>query len=292
MVIVPLRGGLGNQLFQYATGRAIAYRNNVPLKLNIQKYEDNPFRKYELDSFNIVASIASPDDIARLTRSGQRGLGARGFALIQRCLPYYRRSVVTERYHHFDPNILKVSGKVYLVGYWQSEKYFADIKSLLRKELAVRYPPDRLNQETSQLIGKTESVSVHVRRGDYVSNPAFHQHHGVCSLGYYRVAVQELTHTVKEPHFFVFSDDMEWVRENLRLSYPISYVAHNGIEKAYEDLRLMSQCKHHIIANSTFSWWGAWLCTHPAKIVVAPKKWFNKADRDDRDLIPALWIRV
>ena len=291
MVIVQLKGGLGNQLFQYATGRAIAHRNNVPLKLDVSKFESYPLRKYRLDHFDTVASIASPAEVARLTGSGQRGARAKAYSLIQRYLPYYRRSVLKEKHFHFDPNILRASGKVYLVGYWQSEKYFKDIEPILWQELTVKHRPDPANQAMSRLIHQTESVSLHIRRGDYVSNPITHEYHGVCSLDYYQAAVQTLTQTVEEPHFFVFSDDMEWARQNLRLDYPITFVTHNGVEKDYEDLRLMSQCKHHIIANSAFSWWGAWLNPNPDKIVFAPRHWLDDPRFDTRDVIPESWIK-
>ena len=111
-------------------------------------------------------------------------------------------------------------------------------------------------------------------------------------MDYYEAAVRELTAVVKQPHFFVFSDDLEWVRRNLRLDYPVAYMDHNGEDRDYEDLRLMSACKHHIIANSSFSWWGAWLCADPGQIVIAPKKWFNKSPSDTRDLIPDSWRRI
>lgn len=207
-------------------------------------------------------------------------------------MPYFRRSVFKQRFRHFDPNIFKSSRSVYLVGYWQSEKYFKNIEEILRSELTIKHNQGPDNQAMSCLINQTESVSLHIRRGDYVSNPISYQAHGICSLDYYRAAVETLTKTVKQPHFFIFSDDIEWAQENLKLDHPLTNVSNNGEVQDYEDLRLISHCKHHIIANSSFSWWGAWLCSHSQKIVIAPKKWFNNPKLNTRDLIPNEWYRI
>ena len=292
MVIVQLVGGLGNQMFQYATARAIAYRNQVPLRLDISQFQHYPDREYKLDHFSITASTISHEAVGFLTRQDHRSALRRFLYLIRNRLPLRAHSVLAQQHYHFDPSILEAPGNVYLTGYWQSEKYFKDIEPIVREELTVKNAPDAENRAMARLIAQTESVSLHVRRGDYVSKPATYQYHGVCSLEYYRSAVEKLRQKVKHPHFFVFSDDIPWAKQNLRLGFPTTHVEHNGLEKDYEDLRLMSQCKHHIIANSAFSWWGAWLCTRPGKLVIAPRKWFNKADCDTSDLIPASWSRV
>ena len=162
--------------------------------------------------------------------------------------------------------------------------------------VALAFPPAigaaAANQAASLAIRACESVSVHIRRGDYLSNPAFYRFHGVCAVEYYEAAVGHLAGAVENPCFFLFSDDLDWARRNLRLDYPVTYVDHNGEDKDYEDLRLMSQCKHHIIANSSFSWWAAWLCANPGKIVIAPRKWFNDPNIDTADIIPASWRRI
>jgi hypothetical protein len=292
MVIVRLSGGLGNQLFQYATGRALAYRNGVPLKLDISQFQKYSPREYGLDPFNITAAIATEADVASVIASPGKGILVKATALIEECLPYYRRSVLKERHFHFDPKIWRAPKKVYLKGYWQSEKYFKDIAEILRNELTLKDASVSLNEATARLVNQSESVSLHIRRGDYVTNPGAHEVHGICSLDYYHAAIEVLTARIYQPRFFVFSDDLEWVRSNLRLKYPVTYVSQNGAQKDYEDLRLMSQCKHHIIANSSFSWWGAWLCAYARKIVIAPEQWFNNAVYQTKDLIPAAWIQV
>jgi hypothetical protein len=136
------------------------------------------------------------------------------------------------------------------------------------------------------------AVSLHVRRGDYASNPVTNQYHGTCSLRYYLDAVSTLVSLGVQPRLFVFSDDIPWAQASLRFDFPVTFVGHNPASADHEALRLMSMCRHHIIANSSFSWWGAWLGSHPDKVVIAPRKWFNGATHDTRDLIPASWRQV
>ena len=136
------------------------------------------------------------------------------------------------------------------------------------------------------------SVSIHVRRGDYLTNPVTFQTHGLCDIDYYKKAIDEILDLVDKPHFFIFSDDQSWAKSNIIFGAPTDYVMHNNSLKNYEDLRLMSYCRHHIIANSSFSWWGAWLGNNPEKIVIAPKKWFNDPKIDTTDLIPDTWLRL
>jgi hypothetical protein len=181
---------------------------------------------------------------------------------------------------------------VYLEGYWQSPKYFFDIKNIIGYEFTVKTGPDQVNKELMEKISQVEAVSVHVRRGDYVSNPATGNYHGVCSLDYYRTAVATITGRVRQPHFFIFSDDPAWAEKNLSVIGPKTVIERNGPERGHEDMRLMSLCRHHIIANSSFSWWGAWLCEKTDKIVISPKRWFKKEDIDTKDLVPESWIRI
>jgi hypothetical protein len=293
VVVVRLVGGLGNQMFQYAAARRIASVHDVPLKLDISWFESDHLRAYKLEHLHINAAIASPDDIARTKgRWCTPGIAGRAARFAERLKPYYRRSWVRQRHLYFDPNILRVPHTVYLDGYWQSEKYFRDIEHILRQEFTIKSAIDPQNEAMARKIRQTNSVSLHIRRGDYVSNVQTHQLHGVCSLEYYTAAVEKLGGTVEKPHFFVFSDDPQWAQQNLKLEYPVTFVTCNDADKDYEDLRLMSLCQHHIIANSSFSWWGAWLCTNPEKIVIAPQKWFNTTEQDTRDLIPAAWHRL
>jgi hypothetical protein len=205
------------------------------------------------------------------------------------------RTHIKEKHFHFSPRILTLPDGVCLEGYWQSEKYFADVASLIRRDFTVKHPQTAKNKEWGDMIASSESVSLHVRRGDYLANPTNRQIHGLLGLGYYRNCVQEIMKVVKTPHFFIFSDDSSWVREHLSFSCPATFVEHGEREPCadVEDLRLMSQCKHHIIANSSFSWWGAWLNPRSDKMVFAPKQWFTTmgmASRRVDDLLPDRWM--
>ena len=290
MVIVRLIGGLGNQMFQYALGRALAHLNRTTLKLDISAFDTYKLQKYGLDNFRITASVASHDEIKKLV--GRTGRGAGVWALRNLMRSYYRRSVVRERQFHFDANILRAGPNVYLKGYWQTEKYFKAVEELLRKEFTVRHPPDAQNQKIGAEVRGTNSVALHVRRGDYVTDPSTNRIHGTCSIAYYNEAVETIARKISGPHFFVFTDDFVWAKENLKFDFPITYATGNGPENSYEDLRLMSLCKHNIVANSSFSWWGAWLNQNPAKIIIAPTHWFDRYAADTRDLLPESWIKL
>ena len=291
MIIVKIIGGLGNQLFQYAFGRRIAEMHQVPLKLDIKEFETYALRTYKLFHFNIVAEPASMTEIVHLKGSRRQGSWARFYSHIQKRRPYYRQSFIKERQPFvFDANILKVPKNVYLEGYWQNENYLKDIELILRHEFTLRSAMRGRNAELANKILSCNSVSLHVRRGDYVSDTKTNQVHGVCSLEYYLAAIKKIEELIESPNFFVFSDDIPWVQENLKCEHPIKFVSHNGDEFDYEDLRLMSLCRHHIIANSSFSWWGAWLNTNPTKIVLAPKIWFYEPSINTRNLIPKGWM--
>jgi hypothetical protein len=200
---------------------------------------------------------------------------------------------VKEKHLHFDREILNLTDGIYLHGYWPSEKYFTSIADSIRSELTVKSPLTGRDKEIAEQITSCDSVSVHIRRADYLPNTYTEQLLETCSLEYYLCSVERIARNVNKPHFFVFTDDKEWACENFQLPYPITFVDHNGPDKNYEDMRLMSLCKHNIIANSTFSWWGAWLNKNPYKMVFAPNKWFTeKARSSSKDLIPDSWIRA
>lgn len=297
MIIVKLMGGLGNQMFQYAAGRRLAHQHNTQLKLDISflknRYVGCTHRVYELKYFKIRNSIATNIEVAKCT-----GIGP---SLWLKILLKFRRvadlitihpNVYSERHFHFDPEVLTAPDNVYLDGYWQSEKYFEEIENILRKDFSFHSPLVGKNIELSKLIKRTDSVSLHVRRGDYVADTNMMAYHGICDAEYYARCVEEIHSAIKAPFFFVFSDDSTWVKENVRLPSPMIVVDHNSPDRGGEDLRLMSLCRHNIIANSTFSWWGAWLNRNPEKIVIAPEKWFNNTSINTKDLIPDEWVKI
>jgi hypothetical protein len=266
LIITNLIGGLGNQLFQYAVGRRLAYIHNEPLKLDITAFRNYTLRSYHLNPLNIIEQIATDEEISH----------------------YRNHHYIREEYFQFNSGILNLGPHTYLEGYWQSEHYFKDIEPIIRQEFMVKHAPEGENARLYNMILSCEAVAIHVRRGDYVSNLVTNEHHGLCPLDYYYQAVSIIANQIHNPHFFIFSDDWSWAQQNIHLNYPMTFVTHNA-NWPNEDLRLISHCKHHIIANSSFSWWGAWLGSYPHKIVIAPRKWFNCQERNTQDLIPDSW---
>lgn len=290
MIITQLLGGLGNQLFQYAIGRALAVRHGTELRLDTTAFDGYPLRTYALDHLFIEGTLLS--DAERRAMGIRRAATSRLGRLAERLFGAATIPVVRERRFEFDPEVLDAPETCYLQGYWQSPRYFAGVEAQIRRELSVRDPLAGQNLEVAGRIAACPAVSVHVRRGDYAANPVTNRYHGTCGPEYYAAAEALLQGEVGDLRLFVFSDDPDWAVENLRFRSPVTVLRHNGPERDYEDLRLMTLCRHHIIANSTFSWWGAWLCPHPGKIVVAPKIWFKQANHGTADLIPQEWRRI
>lgn len=276
MVIVHLVGGLGNQLFQYAAARRLANMHGSCLKLDISAFQRYTLHPYHLGHFCIIENIATKDEIIQITGDKSLAQDSRG-------------SIIKEKNFKFDPDLLNVPDNVYLVGYWQSEKYFDDIKDIIRSEFSVKDELDSKNKDIADCITNCNSVSLHIRRGDYINNPKTNLVHGTCSMDYYRRCILKIGKNIHKPHFFIFTDDPEWVAKNMKLEFPMTLIDHNGPARDYEDLRLMSMCQHNIIANSTFSWWGAWLNPNPDKIVFIPERWFQKETIDTRDLTLDNW---
>ena len=292
MIITKLQGGLGNQMFQYALGRHLAVKNDVPVKLDIAALEKNTQditkRSYGLSVFNIEESFATEKEISWFKKYRfKRG----------KFWFWYNRTIADrsryawEKQFNFEPWILTLKDPVYLDGYWNTEKYFEGIADVIRKEFTLKKGLGDISEKLLSEIAKMESVSLHVRRGDYVSDQRTSAWLGVCSNEYYTQAIQKITEKVTNPHFFIFSDDPVWARENITPKFPTTYMPNNS-KHPEEDMYLMSQCKHNIIANSSFSWWGAWLNINPNKIVIAPQKWFQTPKMNTRDVVPDIWVRL
>lgn len=282
-ITVKLLGGLGNQLFQYACARNLADIHKTNLKIDVSGYDNEPNnRKYMMDYFNVSSSIALPNELI-----------PHNDVISNLLFKFHKPSnYFVEKYFHHDPSVELLPDGSYLDGYWQSEKYFKRIEQIIRREFTVTTPPSTKNQKLIDKIRSCESVSLHIRRGDYVTNPKTNTLYGTCPPEYYEKSIQQIKEKVKRPIYFVFSDDPEWIRSNMITGYPQHIVDINGPNDAHEDLRLMSCCKHHIIANSSFSWWGAWLSNNLKKIVIAPEKWFNNYHKDEQDIIPEQWVRI
>lgn len=286
-VIVRLEGGLGNQLFQYAAGRSLTLATGRDLLLDTSAYRADRLRAYQLDHFAIAARPLRRSDVPffRLRRSR---LGA---ILPRRSRMEIVREAFPARVPIWPEAPVDDAGTPYLIGYWQSERYFAAIADTIRRELHVKAPPEGANARLLAEIAACDAVAIHVRRGDYVSNPAATAYHGLCRLEYYEAAIRRLAGTVPRPHCFVFSDDLDWVRTNLDTGHPTMWVGHNT-DTPWEDLRLMAACRHFIVANSSFSWWGAWLGEWPEKQVIAPARWFRADHGGEGEIVPAGWLRM
>lgn len=292
MILLRLKGGLGNQMFQYATARHLADKNRTSLKLDLTSFARNPLRSYRLDRYNIAASPASLPELLRFGAGLPKRI-RRTLRAVSDRLPGNRWHWIVEQDRHYDPWLLDLRGNVYLEGTWQSRKYFEGASSLIRQELKLKEAPSLQTQRVAEKINQTESASLHIRRGDYVSDATTNKKHGLCGPDYYERAMYWIAQQIARPHFFVFSDEPAWTRDNLCSDFSMTFVSHNGPERDHEDLHLLSLCQHHIIANSTFSWWGAWLCENNDKIVVAPRQWFRGVSEFDLDdLIPPDWHTI
>jgi hypothetical protein len=279
MITVRLMGGLGNQMFQYAVGLAVAKRNNTKVKIDLSWFDEeenakaDTYRPFTLNCFRLSDSRKDVEP---------NGL----FSFLSR-----PKNIVEESFR-FNPKILRLKDNIRLSGYWQTEKYFLNIQDSVRENFTFASEPTGKNIECLKKINKTNSISIHVRRGDYVTSASANSFHGTKGLDYYYAAIKIINQKVAGPTFFVFSDDPVWCKENLRIEQETVYIDHNSPESGFEDMRLMSACKHHIIANSSFSWWGAWLNPNKEKLVIAPKAWFNSKTLDTSDLIPDTWLKL
>lgn len=284
MIIVNLSGGLGNQLFQYAFGRMVASKYNHELKLDGNYYFSEVCKKsevprsYLLDKFNIKANLASIQEVNKIN-------------------PLWKKIIRKIKYKiNISSNPSIYSGKEfnekdnqYYIGFWQNEKYFKTISSLIKKEITLKERMSLVSEDFSNKIDSNNSVSIHVRRTD-ILNPE-NIYNGICDINYYHKAISLIKEKVNNPVFFVFSDDIEWCKNNLKFIDNTIFVS-NSETKDFEELILMSKCKHNIIANSSFSWWGAWLNENQNKIVIAPSKWVLRGETNFKDIIPSSWMRV
>ena len=300
-IVARLSGGLGNQMFEYAAGRSLALKTSSRLVIDATVFTlPGERRAYALDGYGLAAEVrfdgyAYPPTkaVVRFPPVRRSGWIDRAAELVRGTIGRKAReqtfSVFTERSFDFDPRFCQRGAQSYLVGYWQSERYFADIAGVVRQELTYQREPDAANAQWLARIRASNAVCLHVRRGDYLLTAHF-EHHGLCSADYYRRAVRLIRDRVANPQFFVFSDDWQWCREHLADSDMVIVDA-NQPGAGQDELRLMAACRHHVIANSSLSWWGAWLATSIDQIVVAPKPWFSKTP-DTPDLFPSGWVAL
>ncbi len=287
MIIVKIKAGLGNQMFQYALSRRLALDWQDELKFDLSwfdniKSNETP-RTLEIDKFNITLNKATETEISQ----SMRGVIARTIINI---VDRMRGRLNRNYFYRFRSGLLRKRKFLYLDGYFQSYKYFDSIRKLLFVDFSLK---NGYSAEGLVLKGEIEqadqSVGIHIRRGDFAASCK--DWNGLCNIAYYQKALVEIRKKHKNVKLFIVSDDIEWAKENLKFDSPIVFVSRPALNAA-EELLLMSLCKHQIIANSTFSWWSAWLNQNLEKIVVAPSRWLVAADIDTSDLLPPEWIRI
>lgn len=292
MIIVNTIGGLGNQMFQYACGRSLSLRTAQPLRIATDQFNDYALHNgFELQRvFHVEVPQATAAEMKRL-------LGWQTPPMLRRLLgrPAMRKATglnwSNEPHFHFWPGINNIQTSTYLHGYWQSERYFADVAARIREDFTFRLSWDDADLAVRERMRARPSVSLHVRRGDY-SLAKNKNVFAPCSPDYYRDAIRLMRKNVPDVQIFAFSDDPDWVQTQLSPEFgQIEIIRHNSGTRSANDMRLMSQADHHIIANSSFSWWGAWLNPSADKVVVAPRLWFLNGT-NDRDLVPDSWIRI
>ena len=267
MIIVRIIGGLGNQMFQYAYAKSLQHLGyKVQLDLSaIKKYTLHG--GYQLDKFQIDLSEASNSQVL--------------FAKLNVYNTFKERSLL------FHESFLKLPKRSYVKGYFQTDKYFHQIRTDILNQFQLKQAFSQNALTYLEAIKEaSSSCSIHIRRGDYVSNKSAQEVHGSCSLDYYQRAISKILEIAKNTQFFIFSDDLEWVKSNLEVPNP-TFVDIQGIP--HEDMLLMSKCDHNITANSSFSWWGAWLNTNPNKIVISPKQWYVSKENE---IVPETWIKL
>lgn len=291
MICVRLEGGLGNQLFQYAAGRELALRHSCELLLDTSTLKRRnrrvTQRSLELHHLRHVGRVATEQE-SRLLPWLHRA------SYLSRFISPWR--VYVENGAAYGAAFETLPDQTYLVGYWQSYRYFSEIAKQLMIEFEPVHALSAISLEVADCIDSTNSVALHVRRGDYVSLASAAGFHGTLPLSYYKRAVARVRERVDSPRFFVFSDDPDWCRTNLQLDETATCVVHNPGAAAWQDLVLMSRCRHHVIANSSFSWWGAWLADQrwadTQRLVAAPAHWFGglgKMDQNFDDRFPSHW---
>ena len=292
MIISHVIGGLGNQMFQYAIGKARAVACRTELRLDISDYSRYSLHQgFELERIFVAPIVHAEKVDIQNVLGWQSSYWARKILRRSQASWLRKKSLVVEPNFAYWPEILETTSNSYLTGNWQSEKYFVDIESILRKDFSFRQDAQGLNAHLENQMRDENSVSLHIRRGDYVTNSHTNAVHGVCSPEYYKKAIAHVSLKVENPSFYIFSDDMAWVKANFVLPFRHTYVEHNVGAESYNDMRLMSLCRHHVIANSSFSWWGAWLNQRTEKLVIAPKHWFAE-NQDVSDLFCPNWVSL
>lgn len=293
MILIKLQGGLGNQMFQYATASILAKKNKTKVVIDdsiynsIEKHEGYTPRNFELSIFDNLYVFAKKTDVLLFEKLSLANK-------IKKKIKFNYPKKFMELQFEFCPKVNSLKTPVYLTGYFQSFKYFLGFEDYVRS--LFMFQEKKLSQENLNLISvlkKENTVAIHVRRGDYVTDEITNQFHGACSLEYYSKAIALVSSKIINPTLVFFSDDSEWVEKKFEsVEFNKMFISHNKGTDSWVDMFLMSVCYHNIIANSSFSWWAAWLNEYTEKIIIAPKNWFVDAEINTNDLIPAEWVRL
>jgi len=297
-IIIKLAGGLGNQMFQYAFGRNLAIKRNFSLYLDpfgLQNYATP--REYGLRRFNISANLLEkefvPNIMSRIIKKINEKKKILSLDFLYRWFPNLIWQIEKEKNLSYSKSYQYIYSNCVFEGFWQNQNYFSEIKDTLMIDFSLSGNLSLKNLQYFQEINKTEdSVAIHIRRGDYINNKANLSVYSYCGKKYYYAGVTLMSQQVKSPHLFIFSDDILWAKKNLRFDLPSEYIEGECQDQDIEELILMTNCKHHIIANSSFSWWGTWLCKNPDKIVIAPKSWFVDERMNSEFELPHEWIKI
>jgi len=289
MIIIKIFQGLGNQLFQYAFVRALSLRHHKTFKMDLSWYnEHSNHRPYALDKFNIAGEEATEKDIHDIKTCDGRNFIEYHFKRIRnKYSPYYKKNIISEKNSLYDENYLKINSNSFVCGYFSSELYFKDYASVIKNDLEFKDRPSPLNLNKIQKIQPQHAVCISIRRGDFVNNPV----HDVCDLNYFYTSMEYMSEKINNPYFYIFSDDNDWVKNNFRSNYPHEFIT-NNYPDFIEDFRFMRNCRHHIIPNSTYSWWAAWLAEQPDSIIIAPQKWLNSGTIDYSNVVPERWAKI
>ena len=296
MIIVEIKGGLGNQMFQYALGRILSIKNNDVLKLDTSAYSvkfnrPDQERKFDLQHFNIKAEAASEEEINIL--KNKYGIFSKGWRFL-------KNRVL--KIHNIDyyPRLLNKTGDFYLSGFFQSELYFKGFEDVIAEDFSIKKystQGEELIEKIKETTLESQTISIHIRRGDVVIDAKTNKYYGICDIPYYEKSIREIIKRLSKdgtpvnPTFFIFSDDIDWVRQNLKINFPTFFVSGRNIPD-YEEIMIMSLCQHNIIANSSYSWWAAWLNKNENKIIIAPKVWIKKFPNPHKNILPKSWIQI
>lgn len=291
MITIRIFGGLGNQLFQYAFGRLLAFRKKTDLHLD---YYDQITRK-DCDGVNLtkitdVFNLPVRLSVGKMRKNLVERFGLSAADQLFTKIYLKTRCVISENTNGYCHKEINTNKNIYLIGYWQSEDYFADIKELIKKEYKFKIEKHASNLEIYKNIVSQNSVGIHIRGKDYLVNPIY----GRCDVSYYLNAIELIQKTNPDLQVFIFTDDLDYVNQNFQPLLKFSEIV-NVQTKFTQDtleLLLMSKCRHNIICNSSFSWWGAWLNNNPDKIIIAPKKWYTDPYYSSEKLIPAGWHKI